>query len=304
MKKMSKITLEKVPYGGWENCLRLSNGSMEVCATTDVGPRLIRCGFVGERNIFKEFDGMMGKIGGDEWRSYGGHRLWHAPEIKPRTYFPDNRPVEYTFENNILELVAPVEESNGILKEVEVSMDPDNNAVHVVHRITNLNSWEIELAAWALSVMAPGGTAFLPQEPFQAHPDALLPVRPMALWGYTNMADPRFTWGEKFLRLAQKPEPNPLKLGVRNTLEYAGYALDGFIFIKKTVLIADSLYPDLDSNYELFTNSEMLEVESLGPLSLLEANGGYVEHEETWSIHKAELPESDDELEQLIESLI
>ena len=30
--------------------------------------------------LFKEYDEQMGKTGGDEWRIYGGHRLWIAPE--------------------------------------------------------------------------------------------------------------------------------------------------------------------------------------------------------------------------------
>ena len=29
-----------------------------------------------------------GKTGGSEWHIYGGHRLWHAPEVMPRTYYP------------------------------------------------------------------------------------------------------------------------------------------------------------------------------------------------------------------------
>ena len=37
----------------------------------------------------------MGKKGGSEYRSYGGHRLWIAPEDEERTTQPDNDPVEY-----------------------------------------------------------------------------------------------------------------------------------------------------------------------------------------------------------------
>src|SRR5882724_1631173 len=86
------VKIEKINYGGWANCLRLSNRLIDLVATTDVGPRLIRFGFVGQRNEFREFPGMLGKRGGRRWRIYGGHRLWMAPEALP--YFPDNRPVK------------------------------------------------------------------------------------------------------------------------------------------------------------------------------------------------------------------
>ena len=85
--------MEKVEYKGWSNCVRLSNDLVDLIATTDVGPRIIRFGFVGGENEFKEYEDMMGQTGGDEWRTYGGHRLWHAPEVQPRTYFPDNAPI-------------------------------------------------------------------------------------------------------------------------------------------------------------------------------------------------------------------
>ena len=90
--------MEVVEFGGWPNCIRLSNERMELIATTDVGPRIIRLGFVGGQNLFKTFDETLGQTGGDEWHSYGGHRLWVAPEDRNRTYAPDNAPVEDFFD--------------------------------------------------------------------------------------------------------------------------------------------------------------------------------------------------------------
>ncbi len=63
------VTMEKVKYGGWDNCVRLSNGEIELIVTTDVGPRVIRCGFIKGQNLFHEFPADLGKKGGDEWRS-------------------------------------------------------------------------------------------------------------------------------------------------------------------------------------------------------------------------------------------
>jgi hypothetical protein len=57
------VKIEKTQYRGWPNCYRLSNGDVELVVTTDVRPRVIRYGFVGGRNVFKEFDQQMGKSG-------------------------------------------------------------------------------------------------------------------------------------------------------------------------------------------------------------------------------------------------
>ena len=48
------MDVQKTDYRGWPNCCRLSNGLIDLIATTDVGPRIIRFGFVGEDNEFKE----------------------------------------------------------------------------------------------------------------------------------------------------------------------------------------------------------------------------------------------------------
>ena len=87
----------------------------------------------------KEFPDQMGKTGGDEWRIYGGHRFWHAPEEMPRSYAPDNFPVDCSEDGNRVILTQPVEESTGMVKELEIAVDADANHVTVIHRLTNEN---------------------------------------------------------------------------------------------------------------------------------------------------------------------
>ena len=149
--------MEKVNYKGWPHCYRLSNGIVDLIVTTDVGPRVIRFGFVGGDNEFKEYEEMLGQTGGDEWRSYGGHRLWHAPEVQARTYFPDNAPVVAEQHEGFVRLVQPTETTTGIQKEIAVTLDPDRTGVTVLHRLTNKNRWPVQLAPWALSIMNGGG---------------------------------------------------------------------------------------------------------------------------------------------------
>jgi len=212
-----KLKMEKVSYAGWPNCIKLSNGQIELIATTDIGPRIMRFGFVGGQNLLNEYKDQVGKTGGDEWRIYGGHRLWHAPEDIVRTYSLDNSPIKHKWDGKTLILTQDVEPETGIVKEIEVTLDSKSNSVRLLHRLINKNLWEIEAACWAMSVMAQGGRLILPQEPFGPHPEFLLPARPLVLWSYTDMADPRWTWGTKYIQLKQDPKnAKKQKAGILN----------------------------------------------------------------------------------------
>ena len=57
------VKVERTEYKGWPNCYRVSNGEIELVVTADVGPRVIRFGFVGGQNVFKEFAEQLGKSG-------------------------------------------------------------------------------------------------------------------------------------------------------------------------------------------------------------------------------------------------
>ena len=105
---------------------------------------------------------MMGKTGGDEWRIYGGHRLWHAPEDEPRTYWPDNKPVNVEDHGDFVRTIQEVEPTTRLQKEMDIFLSPDKAEVKVIHRIYNHHEWAAEFAPWALSVMAAGGVGITP----------------------------------------------------------------------------------------------------------------------------------------------
>ncbi len=88
--------IEKISYGGWPNCYRIFDNEAELIVTTDVGPRVIRYGFIGGQNMFKEFVDQLGRSGESSWQPRGGHRIWIAPEIVPETYALYNGPVHAT----------------------------------------------------------------------------------------------------------------------------------------------------------------------------------------------------------------
>lgn len=293
-----KTTLQKIAYGGWPNCYRLSNGLVELVATTDVGPRLIRLGFPGESNEFREVPEHLGQVGGNQWRSYGGHRLWHAPEQKPRTYLPDNEPVQLEEQGELVRLVQPLEAATGIQKEIDLWVDPTHPHLKLTHRLSNRGLWPVELAPWALTVMAAGGVAIIPHPPRGPWPDFLLPSHQLVLWPYTDMSDPRWNWGEKYVLLRQDAQAKlPQKIGAHNLDGWVAYQRNGHLFLKLYSVDPQAAYPDRGCTVETFTNAVMLEVETLGPLVRLEP-GASVEHVEDWFLFQdVPEPRNDSEVE-------
>lgn len=274
--------MEKIAYKGWENCVRLTNGIIELIVTADVGPRVIRFGFVGADNEFAE--DWLGVTGGDTWRNYGGHRLWHAPEHQPRTYAPDNDPVAVEDHGAFVRFIQPVEASTGIQKEMDITLAPDTARVKVVHRLRNTTLWGVELAPWALSVMAPGGTAIIPLPLHGRHEGNLLPAGTLTLWPYTDLADPRWTWGTDYLLLRQDPQATtPQKIGTGAHKGWIAYVRNGHLFVTYITHQPGAVYPDLGSVVESFTNTRMLEIETLGPLAVL-ASGAEVEYVAEWAL--------------------
>ena len=290
----------KVAYQGWPNCYRLSNELVEVIITTDVGPRLIRFGFPGH-NELAEFPSDLGQTGGSAFRLYGGHRLWHAPESRGRTYYPDNGPVGLEQTGDGVRVIQPTEPTTGIQKEMEVSLSPNEASLRIRHRLQNHNLWAVELSVWGLTALPPGGTAIIPLPPRGRHPEDLAPSSSFTMWPYTDLSDPRWTWGRKYVLLRQDPtRPLPQKIGASVPDGWSAYAREGHVFVKTAQYVPRATYPDFGSSFEAFADGRMLELESLGPLTRAEP-GEAVEHSETWFLWRdVPAPRGDDDVDKFV----
>jgi hypothetical protein len=263
----------------------LSNGTAEVVVTAGVGPRVLRYAFVGGENIFGEHPEASVKTEWGTWKPWGGHRLWAAPEASPRSYAPDDSPLEVSeVGERAARFAQPTDARTGLRKEMLVELAAAGSGVRVLHRITNRNVWAVELAPWALTIMRAGGEVIIPQEPFGPHPDFLLPARTLVLWHYTDLTDPRLTLGARLIRV-RPDEGNdaPQKLGLLNKQGWAAYHAGGELFVKTYGYEEGAAYPDYGCNTEVFTAGGFVEVESLAPLRRLEP-GESAEHEERWML--------------------
>jgi hypothetical protein len=300
----AKVTVEKAEYKGWTNCYRVSNGEIEAVVTADVGPRIIRFGFVGGQNLFKECPEQLGKSGEKSFQLRGGDRVWKSPEDQA-TWAPDNVVVAVEVTPAGLIARAPIEPATGLQKEIEIRMGSTGPQVTVFHRITNRSASAMEFAPWALTMMAQGGTAVSAFPPRGKHPENLAPTNPLVMWAYTDLSDPRLKFTRKYLMLRQDPgNPQAQKLGMFNQDTWAAYVLHGEVFVKRTSADPTKRYPDFGSSFEIFTNNEFLEVETLGPLSKVNP-GQTVEQAEHWGLFRdVELGAGDENLDHVLLPLV
>ena len=135
-----------------------------------------------------------------------------------------------------------------------MTLDAKGSRLTVRHKMTNRGYWSVELAPWAITIMRYGGTTILPQEPFRSHDEYLLPARPMTLWHYTDLSDPRWTLGRKFIRLRTDDTMEaPQKIGIANKQGWAGYLRNQMLFLKRVHIGKALDYPDYGSNVETYT---------------------------------------------------
>jgi hypothetical protein len=273
-------------FAGWDKNLKLFNDSVEVIITLEVGPRIISYRSLEGRNVFKLVDEEAGKSNEEGWRIRGGHRLWVAPEDFDKkdglTYALDNSLVEHAIEDEFTVRVSQViENPTKVRREMVITLERTGPKVTVEHRITNQSGGSLEIAPWAVSVMAPGGYAVIPQPPSGTHPHDYVPNRTIIAWPFTDLTDERLRIGRRLMWLRHQADRPPVKFGLRHTEGWAAYVLGDHLFMKSVPFIAGGTYPDLGSNFEAFTNSELLELETLGPLKRI-SSGETIVHKESW----------------------
>jgi hypothetical protein len=283
------IQIEKTSYHNWQNCYQASNSHLSMTITADVGPRILHFGIPGRPNILYEDDNQLGLTGGDEWRAYGGHRFWIAPE-NDRTYFPDNHPVEVDKQPDGLLLIPPLEDSTGFQKTIQIKFFPNYPHAKIIHTLSNRSNHPSSAAPWALTVMTSGGVAILPHSPRSDWPGKLTAQNTLSLWSYTDLSDPRWMLGQRYILLRQTSDDlKPQKIGMFNTEGWVAYFVNGLLFIKFYPTTPDCGYPDLNSNLETWTNNAFLELESLGPLVQMRPDQT-ITHVEDWFLF-SDIPE-------------
>ncbi len=287
-------------YAGYP-CLKLDNGAVSVWLITSAGPRIIGFSLSEGDNVLAVLPNITLPTGNDQvYRLRGGHRLWHAPEDRVRTYVPDDQPPAIEEIADGVRATQAVESSTGIEKHICVTLPDERPRAVIEHRLTNHGIWPVELAPWAITQLKPGGLGILPQSTADT---GLLPNRQLALWPYTNINSPHIHCGDQFIFVDANLEDGALKIGWANPDGWLAYAVDNTLFVKEAPYQADAEYFDFGSSSECYCGPAFIELETLGPRVLLQP-GESTTHREIWSLYPGvELTADEEVVRQLIAGL-
>jgi hypothetical protein len=278
-------------YAGYP-CLKLDNGAVSLWLITSAGPRIIGFSLPGGSNVLAELpDLTLPTAENRVYRLRGGHRLWHAPEDRMRTYMPDDLPPAIEEIENGVCAAQPVESMTGIEKQICITIPDERPRAVIEHRLTNHGIWPVELAPWAITQLKPGGMAILPQP---AADTGLLPNRRLALWPYTNINSPHIHWGDRFIFIEANLGDEALKIGWANPDGWLAYAVNNTLFVKEAPYQAGADYFDYGSSSECYCGQAFIELETLGPRVILPP-GESTTHREVWSLHAGIEPTADEE---------
>ncbi len=285
------------------DCVRLSNGAIELLVAQSVGPRILALHLPGKANLLAELPGVVIDRPGDRpFRFWGGHRLWYAPEEKAITYLPDDQPVTITAVEGGIQMTPPAELGTGMQKTITVTLPDETATVIVDHTLTNGGPRPRLCAPWAITQLKPGGVAILPQNSALNDPDGLQPNRSLALWPYTDINSPYIQWGNRFVfvQATMQKQDSPLKIGWPNPAGWMAYSWGEMLFMKQAVYQPSDDYFDMGSSSQCYCRHDFIELETLGPRTLLEP-GQSISHREIWRVlSSVQLTKTEDAVAALV----
>jgi len=289
--------MEKIEFSGLKNCYRFSNDTVDLVAATEIGPNILRFGFVGDRNEFC--------VNKTDW-GYGAHSIRHAPEALPR-YFPEVNQLAVEEHDKFIRFTQTKVPPTGIKKEMDIPISIKGNHISIVHRLYNCGLWPIKISTWATTQVQVGGRSIFPLPPrfppFSNGP--LLPSSNIAIWCYCDLSDQRLVFGKKYVILKQDDDvPGAYKLGLLDSDGWLAYYNNGHLFVIIYDFKEGAIYPDNNSPAECFTTKGNFELETLAPLVTLPP-GGSEEQIENWFLFRdVPEPKNDDDIDNHILPLI
>jgi len=260
----------------------ISSAHIRLEFLAEAGPRVVRLFVNGsDENLLAELPDVKWATPYGDYRIYGGHRLWHAPEGMPRSYIPDNEGLIVEDITDGVRLSHPAEIATGIRKRIEIHLHVDRPAVTLRHQLVNEGKSPIECAPWAITQLQLGGVAIMPQPAGALDADGLLPNRHLALWPYARWRDDRLHLDDDLILVQGRAQLPPLKIGCFDHHGWIAYLREGVLFVKRFRPRAGEPHPDFNCNVEVYCDDRVVELETLAPLRRLEP-GQSATHVETW----------------------
>jgi hypothetical protein len=231
--------------------------------------------------------------GSDAIHLRGGSRLWAAPEDPRFTYRPDDDPVGVEEVSDGVRLVTRPDPVSETSREITIRVTGPER-VSFDYRVINRAERPQRLAAWAITMMAAGGRAWLPvlAEPFD--PGGFQGQRNIVFWSYARNDDPRLVLADHAIELRASTDPALGRYKVGTTLRrgWAAHWREGLMLVKYAGHDESREYPDMGASGQLYSQHDFTELETLGPLTDLDP-GDAAGHHEDWAVHLVDEAEAE-----------
>jgi len=255
---------------------------IEVGIATTFGPRVVWCSRPGQANVLAELGDLSLDAGdGRRYMLRGGHRLWVGPELPELTYQTDDERVTAVHADDSVTVTSRADEF-GLVKSIRVTAVPGEPSLAVDHSIRATAGTTLDIAAWAITQLRPGGVAVMPLGlPGGALSDVQA-AHQIVMWPYTDLNDPAITVGQTELTVGTDVLAGT-KIGTPLLRGWLAYAIDDVVFVKR-VSVDGERFVDLGATGQIYSAHDYLQLETLGPITPV-ANKASIHHRETWHLY-------------------
>jgi hypothetical protein len=273
------LKIEKVPFLGWQEAYRLSLGEAAMVVVTEIGPRILSLSAGGGPNLLFVDEGLAGQQGGAEWVNYGGHRIWVSPETAS-TYAPDNGRCEVEVSDDGLTALSPVEPRTGLRKRLTIAAQGRRFVVE--QGVLNTVATVYTGAVWALTCVAPGGVIAFPWGRGGDNWD----LKKVVYWKKwiavgTDVNSQQWQPGPDLFKVVPTGEVG--KVGTNSPEGWIALCREDATFVKAHRWVSGARYPDEDCSMQIYTCPQLVEMETLSPLTTFWP-GEEVAHREIWTV--------------------
>lgn len=268
----------------WGRVLWLQNDALEIGVALDFGIRIVHLSCLGMENLYYvQPNDLSDNFTKGEWRVYGGHRLWMAPESLD-SYCPDNAPVDYELEENGVLITQRPDPALQIRKQIRITFLEDGG-VCLDHAIENLSDAVITGASWGVNTLDGGGVAKINFSCGER--GGFNPKRTVSLWSDTNLHDKRVKFDRGALTATHMADVTEyFKIGLYVQPGEAVLTNKGQQFTISFDVAPMDACIDGGCNFELYMCSRFMELEVLGVKAEI-APGKTATHQEIWHLQKA-----------------
>jgi hypothetical protein len=291
------LAITHEPFLGWTDAYRMSNGHTAVSVVPAAGGRVLEFSLDGQQALWVN-PALQGKLfpvpkrptSWNDWRNYGGYKLWPAPEsLWPKKVGEGPDPfldggaasVEVLPERGLRLTGAPSLDM-GLLFVRELEMGPRTGVLTVQQRMRNIGPRPVEWSIWDVTQIPAPAWAFFPANPQSAHRNGILPL-----------GAGQDQWKNDGGLIVTEYQGVSGKIGADSPSGWMVGVVGDLAYIKRfPKRRGGASYPDQDSTVEVYTSDKTLsyiEMEVLGPLVRLEP-GEETSYPETWALAKLSHP--------------